>query len=50
MSQWVCFCEKINSFKMIIKRKVGVAMKFGKTIHLKTGILLQFAAVAMFSR
>ena len=37
-SQW-CFQKKAEpSFKMIMKKKGGLHIKFGKTIHQKTGL------------
>ena len=37
-SQW-CFQKKTkSSFKMIMKKKVGLRIKFGKTIHQRTGL------------
>ena len=37
-SQW-CFQKKTkSSFKMIIKKKGALRIKFGKTIHRKTGL------------
>ena len=36
-SQW-CFQKKTkSSFKMIMKKKCGLRIRFGKTVHQKTG-------------